>query len=263
MLREVPDTDAAEYETFVTGYREPQPLPVPEIDLDGEEILDLFPALEAAPDIKDDDVQEYDPFGFSEEQHRRLARELIQRMDQSRLLPLSRMMSFFGSGCYMLHYSGTDELYQRIRSPAPIYVGRADPVSKRPLFGRLVDHRDSIGQTKLGLANFEYRFLVLPHWLVHYTELVLIEFHRPVWNKEMCVGGFGNHENGPRRGRQRVSEWDTLHPGRPNGDAELKRDLSEVRAKVEGYLRSFTPGKLGRPEVLGPSPDFTSLEASS
>lgn len=45
-----------------------------------------------------------------------------------------------------------------------------------------------------------------------YQTLQNYSMFRPVWN--MVIDGFGNHDPGSGRYNQKISSWDTLHPGR-------------------------------------------------
>ena len=61
----------------------------------------------------------------------------------------------------------------------------------------------------------------------------------PLWNS--CIDGFGNHDPGSGRYAQAVSEWDSLHQGRPwvnklTGD---KPDRDLIIIKVEDYLEEL------------------------
>lgn len=139
---------------------------------------------------------------------------------------------FIGPGVYAIYYLGDHELYapiaakNRIAAALPLYVGEAVPQGSRKgnvesfeggtLRGRLRDHGRSIRQTKnLDLGEFRCRFMVLTGIespLILPVETALVRRYQPLWN--VLIDGFGNHDPGAGRYDQRVSEWDTLHPGR-------------------------------------------------
>lgn len=120
--------------------------------------------------------------------------------------------------------------------PIPIYVGKAVPAGGRKggdslsgedleavmltepnpghvLYKRLGEHADSIAAaTNLKSEDFRCHYLaVTPIWIT-FSEGILIRKFRPVWN--VLVNGFGNHDVGKGRHKQRRSEWDEIHPGR-------------------------------------------------
>ena len=138
---------------------------------------------------------------------------------------------FIGAGMYALYYLGDHPDYtllsQRNREHAdcPIYVGKAVPAGARKgglgldsnagtvLYKRLREHAESIQQSNLCLEHFRCRFLVVDDIWIPLGESLLIEMFSPAWNK--VVDGFGNHDPGEGRYKQKRSPWDVLHPGRP------------------------------------------------
>lgn len=249
-MRIVDDTPDGEYRDFIACLTPDRALHIAHLDedLDSEEILDLFPAPPEPMDLTASELEEYDPFtalGISEEQRCRFDLNIVQQMQRCRPFPLAGMRPFDGAGCYMLFYNGPEELYRRIRVTSTIYAGCAELGNKeRPLYERLLKHRNSIGSTTLGLVHFHYRFLKVTPEFIRYAENVLIRFHTPVWNGNICIGGFGSNGQGGGRNKQLVSEWDTLHPGRPYAN-ELRvrtpEEVAEVRRKLETFLRTLTP----------------------
>ena len=61
------------------------------------------------------------------------------------------------------------------------------------------------------LADFGCRYLLVDDIWIPLGESLLIEKFKPVWN--ICVDGFGHHDQGKARRVQMKSAWDTLHPG--------------------------------------------------
>lgn len=145
-------------------------------------------------------------------------------------LPPSR---FVGAGIYAIYYTGDIPAYQRIsridpsdEKAMPIYVGKAVPPGSRKggyglgadpkdvLHRRLSEHTSSIKSAEnLKLDDFHCRYLLVDDIWIPLGESLLIETFKPVWN--ICVDGFGHHDQGKARRGQMKSAWDTLHPGRP------------------------------------------------
>lgn len=139
--------------------------------------------------------------------------------------------SFSGAGVYGLYLIEHGDFYQQIADSTaerPIYVGKAVPVgwrtartsdssTGRELFQRLREHASSIAQAQnLTTAQFRVRFMLLSENegdLIVPVEAELIRRYKPLWN--VSIDGFGNHDPGSGRYAQSISEWDTLHPGRP------------------------------------------------
>jgi hypothetical protein len=115
---------------------------------------------------------------------------------------LTELEDFYGAGVYAIYYRGRFEPYQPISGKeVPIYVGKADPDSalartpieqKTKLAGRLKEHRRSIERaaSTLGVGDFECRYLVVQTGWEKPAESFLINFFRPVWNREtgICFG---------------------------------------------------------------------------
>ncbi|MFZ5883138.1 MAG: Eco29kI family restriction endonuclease [Chloroflexota bacterium] len=139
---------------------------------------------------------------------------------------------FIGAGVYALYYLGNHPDYatlgkrNREHADCPIYVGKAVPAGARKgglgfesnagtvLYKRLREHAESIQQVEnLNLEDFKCRFLVVDDIWIPLGESLLIEMFDPAWNK--VVDGFGNHDPGSGRYKQKRSPWDVLHPGRP------------------------------------------------
>ena len=144
--------------------------------------------------------------------------------------------AFDGAGVYTLHYLGRFPAYAGMPDNEPIYVGKANPAGgrqgrkagakpKRELLQRLAKHARSISAVEnLDLEDFRCRWLVLDPVWIGLTEQVLIAEARPLWN--IVVDGFGINAPGQGRRNQARSQWDTLHPGRPEVAALPDRDES-------------------------------------
>ena len=152
---------------------------------------------------------------------------------------------FDGAGVYTLHYAGAFQPYAGMDDATEaIYVGKASPPGGRhgrnaaaspgkALHARLLKHARSIDAVQnLNLTDFQCRWLVLDPVWTGLTEQVLISEYRPIWN--VVVGGFGINAPGRGRGRQTRSQWDTVHPGRPE-----VADLPDREESVDEILKSI------------------------
>lgn len=160
---------------------------------------------------------------------------------------------FEGAGIYAIYYCGDFPAYDAITAAnkvdftVPIYVGKADPKGGRQggtwdapsgtaLRSRLQKHRTSFAQAiNLDPDHFKCRYLVLEDAWIRLAERFMIYWYRPLWNVE--VDGFGNNQPGAGRDKQKLSAWDTLHPGRT-----LAKNLppsDETAAEVEARVRQF------------------------
>lgn len=179
--------------------------------------------------------------------------ELMSR-DSERLDQVPR---FRGAGIYVIYYTGTHQLYAPITgTDTPIYVGKAVPPGARkalndpgrlgsPLFNRINQHRQSIDSAHdLDAAEFRVRRLVADELFIELTETLMIRTLRPVWNQ--AVDGFGNHNPGQRRNTGRVTDWDTLHPGRPWAARMTQRSAQERDAIIARVRDHF--GQPASPE---------------
>lgn len=186
-----------------------------------------------------------------------LAENLVRELLQRQCGPLPPTQSFDGAGLYAIYYSGDFALYKVISDEnrtgcnLPIYVGKASPAGARKglvdldappgavLYSRLVEHADSIKETKnLSIEHFMCRYLVTSVLWLALGETLLIKRYRPLWNT--VVDGFGNHDPGAgRRKTSRRPEWDTLHPGR--GWAEEMLPSARNKVEVEAAVRRHFP----------------------
>ncbi len=146
--------------------------------------------------------------------------------------PLPPKESFQGAGIYALYYFGDFPAYKPItdknkgnKFKCPIYVGKAVPKGARKggfgldaapgkvLYLRLCEHTKSIAKTQsLKPEHFCCRYLTVDDIWIPLGESLLIEMFSPLWNK--VLDGFGIHDPGSGRHKQKASSWDILHPGR-------------------------------------------------
>lgn len=185
--------------------------------------------------------------------------EAVEFLCASPVHILPPVTSFEDAGVYALYYQDTFATYAELAKKnskgfnQPIYVGKAVPRGWRTsrttksgensLYSRLREHTRSISQIKnLAVEDFICRFMILESEetdLISTVEAELIRRFKPLWNS--VVDGFGNHDPGSGRYNQRVSEWDTLHPGRPwakklKGIVPI---LSDIEKKIQDAISSL------------------------
>jgi hypothetical protein len=167
---------------------------------------------------------------------------------------------FDGAGTYVIYYTGSFKPYAPISKAnqdnkwsQPIYVGKAVPPGARrggfglelppgnALFRRLGEHEVSIQQAKnLDVADFYCRYLLVDDIWIPLSETVLIQRYAPLWNT--LVVGFGNHDPGSGRHKQKMSPWDIIHPGRPWADRLEPGDKTsaDIIKEIRQSLRSMS-----------------------
>lgn len=150
------------------------------------------------PDVKD-------PHHFEFDLDRGIRQQVVEKLEGSPLLPLTKNVAPKASGIYALYYKG------RL-----VYVGKASKEttkSGRTLRMRLNEHVGKIGQRRnISLQEMKCRYLTLAsEWWVFAAEFALITHYDPVWNGS----GFGSKIEGKGRpGTERVSRWNDLFPKR-------------------------------------------------
>ena len=74
------------------------------------------------------------------------------------------------------------------------------------------------------------------------AESLLIERFEPLWNR--AIDGFGNHDPGKGRYEQKMSPWDTMHPGRSWATRLKKLEISEydLSKSVEDFIAAHYNG---------------------
>lgn len=171
-------------------------------------------------------------------------------------LSLAKLEPFGGAGSYAIYYTGDFEPYAPIAASnkndlfdLPIYVGKAVPPGakkglygvnvdpKKKLFDRLREHKKSIEQAEnLEIEDFACRHLVVDDIWIPLGESLLIAKFAPLWNQ--VLEGFGNHDPGSGRYKQKRSLWDTLHPGRSWAlKCKVRQENQEqIIGKVRTYL---------------------------
>ncbi|OXM49564.1 restriction endonuclease [Amycolatopsis thailandensis] len=169
--------------------------------------------------------------------------------------PLATLRPFYGAGVYALYYNGPFEPYAELsKKEHPLYVGKADPAKRSSsdpidhgtrLFKRLGEHAASIHSTAtLDIKDFDCRFLIVQSGFQHAAEVQLIDFFKPIWNKETKVcTGIGKHGDDPETRQNKRSPWDTLHPGRnwAKNSTQDQKDQQKIIDGIQAHLEQHPP----------------------
>lgn len=129
--------------------------------------------------------------------------QVVEKLEASPLLHLTKGVGPSDSGVYALYFKG------RL-----VYIGKASKgttKSKRNLRSRLAEHINKIvGRRHIELGEMKCRYLTFEsEWWVFAAEFALMVHYRPEWNES----GFGSKVPGVGRpGTFRVSRWDELFP---------------------------------------------------
>ncbi len=164
---------------------------------------------------------------------------------------------FYGAGVYAIYYVGPFDPYRIIsKTESPVYVGKADPASPSAstpkeqgvkLYSRLMEHRRSIGKAQNINANeFEVRYLVIKTGMQTSAESCLINYFKPIWNKEIKVCfGIGSHGDDKENTRtNKRSPWDTMHPGRQWAavpDLEDQKPYQQIVDEIVLHCENYPP----------------------
>jgi hypothetical protein len=144
-----------------------------------------------------------DPHHFDFDLDRGIRAQVVEKLDASPLLPLTKGAGPQESGIYALYYKG--EL---------VYIGKASKgmtKSKRTLRDRLNEHVGKIGSRQnISLADMGCRYLTfVSEWWVFAAEFALMVHFKPEWNES----GFGSKTPGAGRpGTDRISRWNEKFP---------------------------------------------------
>jgi Eco29kI-like restriction endonuclease len=194
-----------------------------------------------------------------------LARSVEGALLSTALKSLDGVPEFYGTGIYVIYYNGDHELYRVISgASAPIYVGKAVPSGARKglaskdavgkeLWNRISEHRESTERAQdLDPSDFDVRYLVAEDIFIPLAERLMIQTFQPVWN--VVVDGFGNHDPGIGRSRQKTSPWDCLHPGRTWATklTPCKYSRGEIVARVLDHFvsRQLVPAEASLPPAV-------------
>jgi hypothetical protein len=144
-----------------------------------------------------------DPHHFDFDLDRGIRAQVVEKLEGSPILPLSKGTGPQASGIYALYFKGK-----------LVYIGKASKgttKSKRTLRARLAEHVGKIGSRKnIRLTNMQCRYLTfVSEWWVFAAEFALMTHYKPEWNES----GFGSKTPGiGRPGTDRVSRWDEKYP---------------------------------------------------
>ena len=211
-----------------------------------------------------------------------LAQSIQLELLRADLIELAKVGGITGAGVYAIYYAGPFQLYSpltmafRTERERPIYVGKAipkggrkgglslDAANSRSLAERLGIHGESIEEAKnLSLSDFYVRSLVVEDIWIPLGENMLIETFKPIWNT--VAPGFGNKAPGSGRQKQKMSRWDTLHPGRIHSELLPPNKLSDqeiallVSEALKGHIVStqLEPDELDDGDEFDPGPETT------
>lgn len=146
-----------------------------------------------------------DPHRFDFDLDRGIREQVVERLEQSPLLPLAKGVGPTSSGVYALYYR--EKL---------VYIGKASKgttKSERTLRDRLNEHVGKIsGRQNIALTEMQCRYLIFAsEWWVFAAEYAIIAHYRPEWNES----GFGSKTPGKGRpGTERISRFDDRFPKR-------------------------------------------------
>ena len=145
-----------------------------------------------------------DPHHFDFDLDRGIRSQVVEKLEATPLLPLTKGVGPLLSGIYVLYFRGK-----------LVYIGKASKgttKSKRTLRGRLSEHVSKIEKRQnITLAKMQCRYLTFSsEWWVFAAEFALITHYEPEWN----ASGFGSKVEGKGRPGMpnRVSRWNKLYP---------------------------------------------------
>ena len=144
-----------------------------------------------------------DPHYFDFDLDRGIRTQVVEKLENSPLLPLEKDVGPKCSGIYSLYHKG-----------ALVYVGKATKAltkSGRTLRMRLNEHVAKLSNREnLSLDHLMVRYLTFKsEWWVFAAEYAVIFHYNPAWNNS----GFGSKAEGRGRpGTDRVSRFNALFP---------------------------------------------------
>lgn len=144
-----------------------------------------------------------DEHHFDFDLDRGIREQVVEKLESSPLLFLSRGVGPQASGVYALYLKGK-----------LVYIGKASKEttkSGRTLRMRFSEHAGKIGGRKnISLTDMNCRYLTFDsEWWVFAAEFALITHYAPEWN----ASGFGSKVPGAGRpGTHRISKWNALYP---------------------------------------------------
>jgi hypothetical protein len=148
-------------------------------------------------------VPEDNPHHFDFDLDRGIQNQVVEKLENSPLLALTKTAGPQTSGIYVLYFR--DKV---------VYIGKASKgttKSRRTLRSRLAEHTAKISEREnIRLDEMKCRYLTFAsEWWVWAAEFALIMHYKPEWN----ASGFGSKVPGKGRpGTHRVSRWNELFP---------------------------------------------------
>ncbi len=144
-----------------------------------------------------------DPHHFDFDLDRGIRSQVVEKLESSPILSLTKGVGPQASGIYALYYKGD-----------LVYIGKASKgttQSRRTLRSRFSEHITKIdSRQNITRADMECRYLTfISEWWVFAAEFALMAHYIPEWNDS----GFGSKVPGKGRpGTNRVSLWDAMFP---------------------------------------------------
>ena len=144
-----------------------------------------------------------DPHRFEFYLDKGIQEQVLEKLEASSLLDLTKGVGPRASGIYALYFGGD-----------LVYVGKTSTsrtTSERTLRQRLSEHRIKISKRRnITLDEMQCRYLTFASdWWVFAAEYALMAHYQPEWNNS----GFGSKIPGKGRpGTHRVSRWDKQFP---------------------------------------------------
>ncbi len=125
------------------------------------------------------------PHHFEFDLDRGIREQVVEKLEGSPLLALTKGTGPQSSGIYALYLKG--------KPGPPVYIGKASKgttKSKRTLRARFSEHAAKIGRRQgIALDDMECRYLTFDsEWWVFAAEFALMVHYRPEWNES----GFGS-----------------------------------------------------------------------
>ncbi|MFD0272677.1 Eco29kI family restriction endonuclease [Kitasatospora sp. NPDC059646] len=195
---------------------------------------------------------EYTPNSFDPLSTEQIANTICETFERQPLVSMTHEIPRFeGSGLYALYYRGTSvDLYSPLAHlQIPVYAGQAlssnsatgEKVREKfPLHSRLKQHRLSIIEGGLPIAEFRFRALLLPDVHADLGENGLRVGYQPIWNSRLK--GFGSKEQGATTRKSKKSMWDTVHDGRRRTHGGVVYDPESLIAIAKAHIEQQVSG---------------------
>jgi hypothetical protein len=148
-------------------------------------------------------IGDNDPHHFDFDLDRGIQEQVVEKLEASPSLSLTKGVGPAESGIYALYFKNN-----------LVYIGKASKgttTSKRTLRSRLNEHVGKIeSRQNISLSDMKCRYLTFDsEWWVFAAEFALMTHYQPEWN----TSGFGSKTPGKGRpGTSRISRWNELFP---------------------------------------------------